>query len=66
VVLPIWTTEDSPIDGYAVQNGNDFGGAQPVITRAGTFTKPPYAVVMEPASAVEALVTAGAGTGRVS
>jgi pectate lyase len=65
VVLPIWTTEDSPVDGYAVQNGNDFGGAQPIITRTGSFTKPPYPVVMEPASAVEALVTAGAGTGRI-
>jgi pectate lyase len=65
VTLPIWTTEDSPVDGYAVQNGNDLGGAQPVITRTGTFTRPPYAVTMEPASSVEATVKAGAGTGKV-
>ena len=65
VNLPIWTTEDSPVDGFAVQNGNDFGGATPVITQVGTFSTPPYSVTMEPASAVESSVKSGAGTGKV-
>ena len=65
VTLPIWTTEDSPVDGFAVQNGNDFGGASPVITQTGTFTNPPYTAAMEPPSSVEASVKAGAGTGKV-
>jgi pectate lyase len=65
VELPIWTTEDSPVDGYAVQNGNDFGGSVPVITRTGTFSSPPYPVTMDPAAAVESIVKSGAGTGKV-
>jgi pectate lyase len=65
VTLPIWTTEDSPVDGFAVQNGNDFGGVPPVITQTGSFTTPPYPYSMEPASAVEGSVKSGAGTGKV-
>jgi pectate lyase len=65
VKLPVWTTEDSDEDGFAVISGNDFGGEEPVITQTGTFTTPPYAVTLEPASAVSALVKAGVGTGKI-
>jgi pectate lyase len=65
VALPVWTTEDSDEDGFAVISGNDFGGAAPVITQTGTFTTAPYSVTLEPASSVSALVKAGAGTGRI-
>ncbi|WP_189332169.1 pectate lyase family protein [Actinoplanes ianthinogenes] len=65
VKLPVWTTEDSDEDGFAVISGNDFGGQAPVITQTGTFTAAPYAVTLEPASSVSALVKAGAGTGRI-
>jgi pectate lyase len=65
VELPVWTTEDSERDGFAVATGNDYGGRQPVITRTGTFTKPPYPVVLDQTAAVAALVKTGAGTGRI-
>lgn len=65
VNLPIWTTEDSPVDGYANAVGNDYGGAAPVITRTGTFTSPPYAVTLDPTAQVAAEVRAGTGTGKV-
>lgn len=65
VKLPVWTTEDSDKDGFAVISGNDFGGEEPVITQVGTFTTPPYSVTLEPASSVSALVQAGAGTGKI-
>ncbi|GAA2846318.1 hypothetical protein Acy02nite_48220 [Actinoplanes cyaneus] len=65
VKLPVWTTEDSDEDGFAVVSGNDFGGETPVITATGTFTTAPYPVTLEPASSVSALVKAGAGTGKI-
>ncbi|MEU3463770.1 polysaccharide lyase family 1 protein [Streptomyces sp. NPDC006733] len=65
VNLPVWTTEDSPVDGYANASGNDYGGAAPVITRTGTFTSPPYAFTLDPTAQVAAEVRAGAGTGKV-
>lgn len=65
VTLPIWTTEDSPQDGYAVENGNDFGGSKPVITQKGSFSKPPYTYTMDATSTVISRVQAGTGTGRV-
>ncbi|MFI5933827.1 polysaccharide lyase family 1 protein [Actinoplanes sp. NPDC051494] len=65
VKLPVWTTEDSDRDGFAVATGNDFGGEAPVITQAGTFTKAPYAVTLDPAASVSALVKAGVGTGKI-
>ncbi|MEO6091141.1 MAG: hypothetical protein ABIQ18_49380 [Umezawaea sp.] len=64
VKLPVWTTEDSERDGFALATGNDYGGQQPVITQTGTFTKAPYPVVLDQTAAVAALVKAGAGTGR--
>ena len=65
VNLPIWTTEDSPQDGYAVQSGNDFGGSTPVITQQGSFTKPPYTFTMDATATVAATVQSGTGTGKV-
>ncbi|GIE25623.1 hypothetical protein Ahu01nite_087250 [Winogradskya humida] len=65
VKLPVWTTEDSDLDGFAVATGNDFGGEEPVITQAGSFKAAPYSVTLEPASAVSALVEGGAGTGKI-
>jgi pectate lyase len=65
VKLPVWTTEDSEEDGFAVISGNDFGGEEPVITRTGNFTTPPYAFQLDPTADVSALVRAGAGTGRI-
>jgi pectate lyase len=65
VKLPVWTTEDSDRDGFAVISGNDFGGQSPVITQTGTFTKAPYAVTLDPTASVSALVKAGVGTGKI-
>ncbi|GIE72310.1 pectate lyase family protein [Actinoplanes palleronii] len=65
VKLPVWTTEDSDKDGFAVISGNDFGGEAPVITQTGTFTKAPYSVTLDQTSAVSALVKAGIGTGKI-
>ncbi|GIE82825.1 hypothetical protein Aph02nite_87750 [Actinoplanes philippinensis] len=65
VKLPVWTTEDSDLDGFAVISGNDFGGEAPVITRTGTFTKAPYAVTLDATATVTAKVKAGAGTGKI-
>lgn len=65
VKLPVWTTEDSDEDGFAVISGNDFGGQAPVITQTGTFTKAPYAVTLDATSTVAATVQAGAGTGKI-
>ncbi|MEU8656088.1 polysaccharide lyase family 1 protein [Actinoplanes philippinensis] len=65
VKLPVWTTEDSDLDGFAVISGNDFGGETPVITRTGTFTKAPYAVTLDATATVTAKVKAGAGTGKI-
>ena len=65
VKLPVWTTEDSDLDGFAVISGNDFGGQKPVITQTGTFTKAPYSVTLDPTAKVSALVQAGAGTGKI-
>jgi pectate lyase len=65
VKLPVWTTEDSDRDGFAVATGNDFGGQQPVITQAGPFTKAPYPVTLDQTATVSALVKACAGTGKI-
>jgi pectate lyase len=65
VNLPIWTTEDSPLDGYAFESGNDFGGHAPVITQTSAFTYPPYAVTLDPTSSVAAQVQGGAGVGKI-
>jgi len=65
VKLPVWTTEDSDRDGFAVISGNDFGGQQPDITQTGTFSKAPYAVTLDQAAAVSALVQAGSGAGKI-
>ncbi|BBH65244.1 hypothetical protein ACTI_19290 [Actinoplanes sp. OR16] len=65
VKLPVWTTEDSDLDGFAVISGNDFGGEEPVITQTGTFTSAPYSVTLDPATSVSALVKAGAGAGKL-
>jgi pectate lyase len=65
VNLPVWTTQDSPIDGYAFSSGNDFGAHAPAITQTGTFTSAPYAVTLDPTSAVAAEVQAGAGVGKL-
>ncbi len=65
VKLPVWTTEDSDEDGFAVISGNDFGGEAPVITQTGTFTTPPYSFPLGATADVSALVRAGAGTGKI-
>ncbi|WP_433827687.1 pectate lyase family protein [Actinoplanes sp. CA-015351] len=65
VKLPVWTTEDSDLDGFAVISGNDFGGEAPVITQTGTFTSAPYSVTLDATSSVSALVKAGAGAGKI-
>ncbi|MEJ3745137.1 family 16 glycoside hydrolase [Actinomycetes bacterium KLBMP 9797] len=65
VKLPVWTTQDSDRDGFAVATGNDFGGQKPVITQTGTFTTAPYPVALNATAAVTALVKAGAGTGNL-
>ncbi|GAA1583755.1 right-handed parallel beta-helix repeat-containing protein [Actinoplanes couchii] len=65
VKLPVWTTQDSDLDGFAVISGNDFGGEEPEITRTGTFTKAPYAVTPDATGTVSATVRAGAGAGKL-
>ncbi|GLY05104.1 polysaccharide lyase family 1 protein [Actinoplanes sp. NBRC 101535] len=65
VKLPVWTTQDSDEDGAAVISGNDFGGAEPVITKTGTFTKAPYTVTLDATGTVAATVKAGAGAGKL-
>ncbi|SDT74959.1 pectate lyase family protein [Actinoplanes derwentensis] len=65
VKLPVWTTEDSDLDGFAVISGNDFGGETPEITKTGTFTKAPYAVTLDATSTVSAAVQAGSGAGKL-
>ena len=65
VVLPVWTTEDSDEDGFAVISGNDFGGQEPVITQTGTFTTPPYQFPLGATADVAAAVKAGVGTGKI-
>lgn len=65
VTTPIETTNDSP-DGFVNQSGNDFGGGTNQITQTGTFTSPPYSFTLDPTANVISIVTAGAGTGRIS
>jgi len=66
VKTPIETTKDSDVDGYVNQSGNDFGGGTNLITRTGSFTQAPYAYTLDPTANVASLVTAGAGTGKVT
>ncbi|MFF2200506.1 polysaccharide lyase family 1 protein [Streptomyces sp. NPDC058145] len=63
--VAVTTSRDSDVDGYANLRGNDLGGATTEISRTGTFTNPPYGYTAEPASAVVASVTAGAGAGKI-
>jgi pectate lyase len=65
VQLPVWTTEDSDEDGFAVISGNDFGGVDPVITQTGTFTTPPYEFPLGATADVTSTVEAGVGTGKI-
>jgi pectate lyase len=65
VALPVWTTEDSDDDGFAVISGNDFGGVDPVITQTGSFTKPPYDFPLGATADVTSAVKAGVGTGKI-
>ena len=66
VGTPIETTNDSPVDGFVNQSGNDFGGGTNQITQTGTFTNPPYSFTLDPTANVQSIVTAGAGTGKIS
>ncbi|MEV7104882.1 pectate lyase family protein [Streptomyces atroolivaceus] len=63
--VAVTTNRSSDEDGYAVQRGNDLGGAKVEISQAGSFTSPPYGYTPEAASAVSASVTAGAGAGKI-
>ncbi|MFJ8862914.1 polysaccharide lyase family 1 protein [Streptomyces sp. NPDC102451] len=63
--VAVTTNRSSDEDGYAVQRGNDLGGAAVEISQGGSFTTPPYSYTAEPASAVSASVTAGAGAGKI-
>ncbi|WP_326676628.1 pectate lyase family protein [Streptomyces sp. NBC_01237] len=63
--IAITTTRSSDEDGYVVERGNDLGGAATEISRTGSFTTPPYSYTAEPASAVVASVTSGAGAGKL-
>ncbi|MFI8816580.1 MULTISPECIES: polysaccharide lyase family 1 protein [unclassified Streptomyces] len=63
--IAITTTRSSDEDGYVVERGNDLGGAATEISRTGSFTTPPYSYTAEPASAVAASVTSGAGAGKL-
>jgi pectate lyase len=66
VDTPIETTKDSDVDGFVNQSGNDFGGGTNLITQTGTFTNPPYSFSLTATSSVISVVTAGAGTGKIS
>jgi len=66
VGTPIETTNDSPVDGFVNQSGNDFGGGTNQITQTGTFTNPPYSFTLDPTANVQSIVAAGAGTGKIS
>ena len=66
VTTPIKTTTLSVTDGYAVERGNAYTACGPLnITQVGTFTNPPYAYTLDPASSVASIVSANAGTGHV-
>lgn len=66
VNTPVKTTTLSVTDGYAVERRNLYQASGPNnITRTGTFTTPPYAYTLEPATSVAATVQAGAGTGKI-
>ncbi|GLB33186.1 putative pectate lyase [Lyophyllum shimeji] len=60
----VWTGTDKPLystdGGFAVANGNDFGGASNTAP-VGTFTKPPYSYSLIATSSVRSSVTGGAG-----
>jgi len=66
VGTPIETTRDSDVDGFVNESGNDFGGGTNLITQIGNFTNPPYSFSLTATSSVISVVTAGAGTGKVS
>lgn len=63
--IAITTTRSRDEDGYVVERGNDLGGAATEISQTGSFTTPPYSYTAEPASAVAASVTSGAGAGKL-
>lgn len=63
--VAVTTNRSSEEDGYAVERGNDLGGAEVEISQVGSFTAPPYSYTAEPASSVAASVTAGAGAGKL-
>ncbi|MEU1516508.1 polysaccharide lyase family 1 protein [Streptomyces sp. NPDC005811] len=63
--VAVTTSRDSDVDGYANLTGNDLGGAATEVSQVGTFTTPPYSYTAEPASAVVASVTSGAGAGKL-
>jgi len=65
VSIPIETTGDSKQDGFVNQSGNLFGTGTNKITKTGTFTRAPYVAALDPASAVAAAVSAGAGAGHL-
>ena len=53
---PIYSTDG----GYAVANGNDFGGAKPDVPN-GTYTSVPYSYSLDDTSSVKSDVLHGAG-----
>jgi pectate lyase len=61
----IETTGDSKTDGFVNESGNSFGGCANKITRTGSFTKAPYSYTLDSTSSVKAMVTAGAGVGKI-
>lgn len=66
VTTPIKTTTLSVTDGYALERGNIYTACGPLnITQVGTFTNPPYAYSLDPASSVATIVSANAGTGHI-
>ena len=67
VGTPVKTTTLSVTDGFAVERNNRYTncGANN-ITQVGTFTAAPYAYQLDPVASVAAIVTNGAGTGKVS
>ncbi|KAG6915671.1 hypothetical protein DXG01_010501 [Tephrocybe rancida] len=60
----VWTGTTKPLyatdEGFAVANGNDFGGASNTAP-VGTFTKAPYSYTLIATSSVRSSVVAGAG-----